>query len=73
MDASTKVGPITAVIVERPTCLLCVAAKAGVTTLDVVRAIERIGKTIAVTITRGEDAAHAAAPLGPVDAFARPD
>lgn len=64
MEFETSAGLIMAVIVERPTCLLCLAAKAGITKLDTVRAIERIGMHVA--LTKAERCLFCDSAVGPV-------
>jgi len=54
MDEAALLVLITSVILERPTCLLCIADKVGAPKLAVVRAMERIGETIRVD-TRTEE------------------
>jgi hypothetical protein len=42
---------VVSVILQRPTCLNCIAEKVGAPALAVVRAIESIGETVNVRIT----------------------
>lgn len=71
MDDATQTGLIVAVIVERPTCLICITAKAGMTKLEVVRTIERIGKSLAVDIDKGGRCRACGSTLGPVYSLKR--
>jgi hypothetical protein len=71
MDDATQAGVIVAAILERPTCLICVTAKAGMTSLDVVRTIERIGQTLVVTIEQGGRCRVCWSTLGPVYSLGR--
>jgi hypothetical protein len=57
---------IASIIVERPTCLACIADKTGGAQLDAVRALERIGKTIHVAIENNERCRVCGSTLGPV-------
>ena len=66
----TLAAAIIAVIVERPTCLVCIKAKGGMTTLDAVRGIERIGQNIVLAIERGADCRVCGSSLGPVYSLA---
>src|SRR5438045_3347508 len=45
---------IVSVILERPTCLLCITAKVGDDKLAVVRTMERIGKTVEIVVANDE-------------------
>ena len=47
-DEPSLIVLITSVILDRPTCLLCLAAKVGATKLGVVRAMERIAVTVQI-------------------------
>jgi hypothetical protein len=73
MDQATQAGLIVAVILERPTCLLCIVAKAGLTSLDVVRCLERIGRHLAVRVERGDRCRLCGSTVGPVYSVGRPD
>jgi hypothetical protein len=54
VDDASLLGSVTSLILERPTCLLCVATKVGAPTLSVVLVMDRIGKTITVHIANNE-------------------
>jgi uncharacterized protein with PIN domain len=69
-DASLLVS-VTSVILERPTCLLCVAAKVGESTLSVERTVDRIGKTMTVHIANNERCHACGRTLGPVYSLTR--
>jgi hypothetical protein len=60
---------VTAVILERPTCLICVCAKVGATQLDVVRAMERVGETVRMEVLHDERCRACGSTLGPVYAL----
>ena len=49
MDDANLLGLIASAILERPTCLLCLATKADAPMPLVVRAVDRIGKTATVS------------------------
>src|SRR5688572_16545475 len=53
-DVVTLSARIVAVILERPTCLTCLAPKVGAPSRNVLRAIESIGQTVNVRIAQGE-------------------
>ena len=72
MDHATRAGLIVAVIVDRPTCLLCVALKSSLTPFDTVRTIERIQESLAVTAKRGDRCRVCGSTVGPVYSLARP-
>ena len=63
----TLVGLITSVILERPTCLICISDKVGASRLETLRGVEYIMKTVAVT-TRyaGERCRACGSTLGPI-------
>jgi hypothetical protein len=58
------------VIMERPTCLLCLAEKTGDTKLGVVRGLEAIGETFLVTTELDERCSGCGSTLGPVFSLA---
>ena len=58
MTDETLAVLITSVILERPTCLLCVTAKVGATMLAVVCAMERIGQTVGRQVHLHEHGQH---------------
>ena len=66
VDEATQAGLIVAVILERPTCLLCLTVKANLTTLEVVRTLDRISRTLAVRISQGDRCRMCGSTLGPV-------
>jgi hypothetical protein len=45
---------IVSVILKRPTCLTCIAAKVGASALSVVRTIEGIGESVKVQLSNNE-------------------
>jgi hypothetical protein len=51
----SPLGRIAAIIVERPVCLACIAAKADTTELDALRVIEHIQDHVKLTIRHGEE------------------
>lgn len=71
MESSALVGLIAAVIVERPTCLSCLADKAGTTDLEAVRTIERMRRVVRIEIQRGERCRACGSTLGPVYSMER--
>jgi hypothetical protein len=73
MNETTLVVLITSVILDRPTCLLCLAAKVGVDKLAVVRAMERIGETIQIHMANDERCRACGSTLGPVYLMKRHD
>ena len=73
MDDPTKGGLIVAVILERPTCLVCLTAKVGMTQLDAVRTIERIAENLRVIVQQGDRCRLCGSTVGPVYSLARPD
>jgi hypothetical protein len=62
---------ITSVILERPTCLICITAKVGADKLAVVRALERIGGTLTVQVANDERCRACGSTLGPVYSLER--
>jgi hypothetical protein len=72
MDGATLVGLIAAIIVERPTCLSCVATKAGTTELKTLRTLERMQTIVRMAIQRGERCRACGSTVGPVYSMARP-
>lgn len=73
MTDETLAVLITSVILERPTCLLCVTAKVGATMLAVVCAMERIGQTVRVRAVNDERCRACGSTLGPVYSLTRPE
>jgi hypothetical protein len=71
-DGSALVALIVSVILERPTCLLCIAPKVGSDKLAVVRAVERLSATIRVTIANDERCRACGSSLGPIFSVGRP-
>ena len=71
MDQATLAGLIVSVILERPTCLVCVAAKVGQTQLATLRAIERIGKTLHLDRPAGERCRACGSTVAPVFVLSR--
>jgi hypothetical protein len=70
VDDASLLGLIAWVILERPTCLFCLATKVGAPALSVVRTVDRIGKTI--TVHANKERCHACGgTLGPVDSLTR--
>ena len=67
MYQATLLGLITSVILERPTCLICLSDKVGASRLETVRAVERMMKTINVTVQySGERCGACDNTLGPI-------
>ena len=62
---------ITSVILDRPTCLLCLAAKVGATKLGVVRAMERIAVTVQIATAMDDRCRACGNTLGPVYSLIR--
>jgi hypothetical protein len=63
-------APIVAVIVERPTCLLCIAGAVGAAELAVLRSLQHISVTVDMT-TAQQPCAACGRMLGPVYSLAR--
>jgi hypothetical protein len=66
MDGTSLVGASAAVIIERPTCLRCVARKIGTTELATVRALERIGTALRIVVQPSAVCESCGSSLGPV-------
>ena len=64
-------GVIVAVIVDRPTCLECVTAKSGITSVEAVRLISHVGTHLALRIEQGRCRACGNDPVG-LYSLARP-
>src|SRR5215208_4820540 len=62
---------VVSVILERPTCLTCIAAKVGAPVLAVVRTVEGIGGTINVKIANDERCRMCGSTLGPTYSLPR--
>ena len=62
---------VVSVILERPTCLTCIAAKVDAPALTVVRAIERIGETVNVQVVDDERCRMCGSTLGPTYSLPR--
>jgi hypothetical protein len=71
VDDANLLVPIASVILERPTCLVCLASKVGAPTLSVVRTVERIGKTITVHFANNERCDACGSTLGPIYSLKR--
>ena len=60
-------GLIVSVILERPTCLICLSDKVGASRLETLRTIERMTKTVAIKVEYGEERCRACGnTLGPI-------
>jgi hypothetical protein len=70
-DEATLSARIVSVILERPTCLTCIAPKVGAPALAVVRTIEGIGKTLKVQVANGERCRACGSYLGPTYSLRR--
>ena len=68
---STLTVLIVSVILERPTCIICLAAKVGATKLAIVRTLERIGTTLQITVANDERCRACGSTLGPVYSLPR--
>jgi hypothetical protein len=64
-------GLIVSVILERPTCLTCIAAKVNARALAVVRTIEGIGQTVNVQMSNDERCRMCGSMLGPTYSLPR--
>ena len=73
MDDTTLVALIASVILERPTCLICIAAKVGAVKLEVERVLERIGRTVRLETTTRDRCRACGSTLGPVYSLKQPD
>jgi enamine deaminase RidA (YjgF/YER057c/UK114 family) len=74
LDEATQAGLIAAVILDRPTCLVCLAARVGMTPLGALRTSERIGTTLRLTGTeRDACCQQCGSTLEPVYSLARPE
>jgi hypothetical protein len=62
---------IVAVILERPTCLTCLAPKIGASMPEVMRAIAGIGQTVNVRVARGERCRACGSTVGPTYSLPR--
>jgi len=62
---------VVSVILERSTCLTCIAAKVGAPQLAVVRTIEGIGRTLNVKIANDERCRMCGSTLGPTCSLPR--
>src|SRR2546430_537074 len=70
-DDSLLAVLIASMILERPTCLLCIAEKVNADQLAVVRTMEQVGLTIQVVIEDGERCRACGSSLGPVYSLLR--
>jgi hypothetical protein len=70
-DSAGLMVLIASVILERPTCLLCLGAKVGADTLAVVRTMERMSETITITAATDERCRACGSVLGPVYSLPR--
>ena len=64
MDSAQLSGLIVAVILERPTCLVCIASKVGEPKLTIVRTITQIETTLRLTV-RHDRCGACGSTLGP--------
>ena len=71
VDDATQAGLIVAAILERPTCLVCLTMKVGMTQLDAVHAVERIGTNLRVVVEHGVRCRPCGSTVGPVYSLAR--
>ena len=71
MDDANLLGLIASAILERPTCLLCLATKADAPMPLVVRAVDRIDKTATVHIANNERCGVCGSTLGPIYSLKR--
>jgi hypothetical protein len=72
VDDANLMGLIAAVILERPTCLGCLAMKVSAPMPSVLRVLERIGKSMTVHITNNERCRACGSTEGPVYSLKRP-
>ena len=68
---TTLVILVTTVILERPTCLVCLCSKVGADQLSVVRVMERIGRTVDLQVERNERCRACGSTVGPVYSVTR--
>ena len=67
MYQATLLGLIASVILDRPTCLICLSDKVGASRLETVRAVELMMKTVNVAIQyTGERCRACGSTLGPI-------
>jgi hypothetical protein len=64
---------ITSVILERPTCLICLAEKVGASKLAVVRTLERMERTLLIKTANDDRCRACGSTLGPVYSLTRRD
>jgi hypothetical protein len=62
---------VVSVILQRPTCLTCIAAKVGAPALAVVRAIEGIGATVKIQVANDDRCRMCGSTLGPTYSLPR--
>lgn len=72
MDDTTLIVLIASLIVERPTCVVCLSAEVGAEKLSVVVAIERIGRSIQINIANDERCRTCDSTSRPVYSLDRP-
>jgi arginyl-tRNA--protein-N-Asp/Glu arginylyltransferase len=72
MDDAKLVGVIVAMIVERPTCARCIAARIGATKLDTLRLMRRIVGAVPAEMRTGEPCRVCGSTLAPVHVASRP-
>ena len=70
-DDTALVILVTTVILERPTCLVCLCAKVGADQLSIVHVMERISRTVKVQVERNERCRAYGSTLGPVYSVTR--
>jgi hypothetical protein len=67
LQGAALLGPIVSVILERPTCLICVSNKVGASRLETLRSIERMGKTVSIKVEYGGERCRACgSTIGPI-------
>lgn len=66
MYSSTLLGLIASVILERPTCLACIAAKVNATEVETLRALDAMMRTMRVTAERSGRCRACGSTTGPI-------
>jgi hypothetical protein len=70
-DEAILAARIVSVILERPTCLTCLAPKVGAPALSIVRTIESIGQTVKVEVEHDQRCRACGSDLGPTYSLRR--
>ena len=71
MDDTGLAVLVVSVVLERPTCIICIADKVGATKLDTLRCLERMMATVQVSIEKSGRCRACGSTVAPVFSVGR--